>query len=232
MKKYLFLFIFAFSIFSLRAEELKDYKLEVGQFNKLKITDDVNVEYRCNPDSTGWIFYRGEEEFADAFIFSNDKGTLKIQVSTEDVDKPNLPTVYVYSDYLTEVENSSNYIIRVRKPAPMPAFKIVQIGNGKIEVSDVNATTVMMKLATGNGTIVVDGECKTAEFTMVGTGLIQADMLKSTDSNCKILGSGSIGCWATDKLEVFGIGTTKIYYKGEPAIKKKGGGKLFPLTAE
>lgn len=218
------------SFFAAGAGEIKDYKLEVGQFDKLTVTDDVNVVYRCNPDSTGWISYRADEDFADAFIFTNKKGKLKIQVTTEDVGKPGLPTVYVYSDFLTDVENSSNFTLRIEKPAPMPAFNIMQIGNGKIEAVDVNATTVMMKLATGNGTIVVSGDCKKAEFSMVGTGLIQADMLKAADASCKILGSGSIGCWVSGDLDVRGIGTTKIYYKGEPRIKKVGGGKLFPLT--
>ena len=46
------------------------------------------------------------------------------------------------------------------------------------------------------------------------------------------MGGGTIGCWALDKLECRGIGSTRIYYKGEPEIKKVGGGKLFPLTSE
>ena len=50
--------------------------------------------------------------------------------------------------------------------------------------------------------------------------------------NCKIIGSGSIGCWCLSKLDVRGIGSTKIYYKGTPEIKKVGGGKLFPLTLD
>ena len=67
---------------------------------------------------------------------------------------------------------------------------------------------------------------------MVGTGTINADGLKTELVNCKIMGSGTIGCWPLSRLDVRGIGSTKIYYKGAPEIKKVGGGKLFPLTDE
>ena len=66
---------------------------------------------------------------------------------------------------------------------------------------------------------------------MVGTGTIQADELKADRVNCKIMGGGNIGCWATESLDVRGIGSTRIYYKGKPKIKKVGGGKVLPLTA-
>lgn len=214
------------------AEEIKEYTLDVGQFDKLNITDDVNVVYRCRPDSTGLVSYKAESDFADAFIFTNKKGTLKIQVNTEDVGKPGLPTLYVYSDFLTEVTNSSNYVLTVEEPAPTPVFKIKQIGNGKIEVEEVRSTTVNATLATGNGTIVVYGTCQKADLTMVGNGLIQADLLKAADVSCKILGAGSIGCWPVANLDVRGIGSTRVYYKGDPVVKKVGGGKLFPLTGE
>lgn len=64
---------------------------------------------------------------------------------------------------------------------------------------------------------------------MVGTGTISADRLEADVVQCKILGSGSIGCWPLQKLNVRGIGSTKVYYKGDPQVKKSGGGKLYPL---
>ena len=78
---------------------MEDYKIEVGQFDKLKISDNVNVVYRCLPDSSGFVQYRGRKEFANAFILTPKDGTLKIQVTTEDVGNPDLPTLYVYSDF-------------------------------------------------------------------------------------------------------------------------------------
>ena len=232
MKRYLYLLLL--SLIALGAEaEVQDYKVEVGQFDKLKITDNVNVVYRCNADSTGFVQYRGEKEFADAFIITpKTDGTLKIQVSTEDVGHPDLPTLYVYSDFLTSVENSSSFSVLVENPAPCAEFKAVQMGNGTVAVENLKTNKLTASLNTGNGTVNVSGTALTAVLKMVGTGVISADRLKADDVQCKILGSGSIGCWPLVKLSVKGIGSTKIYYKGDPKIKKSGGGKLFPLPED
>ena len=95
MKKYLYLLLLSLIAFNMHAD-VQNYKVEVGQFDKIKIQDNVNVVYRCLPDSTGFVQYSGDKEFADAFIITpKSDGTLRIQVSTEDVGNPNLPTLYV-----------------------------------------------------------------------------------------------------------------------------------------
>lgn len=220
----------ALSAFGNVFADVNDYCLNVGQFDRLKVSDNVNVVYRCNPDSTGVVAYRAEDSFADAFILSNNNGKLHVQVSTEDVDLPGLPVLYVYSDFLTEVENSSDFTVTVCSPAPCPKFKAVQIGNGNVVVDDVRATSVQAVLATGHGTLNISGTCQEAVCKMVGTGMIEADRLKAGNVKCKILGGGTIGCWPMTRLSVNGIGSTKIYYKGNPEVSKHGGGKLFQLT--
>ena len=207
----------------------KTYRLDVGRFDKLKITDNVNVIYTTQKDSIGMAVFTGEEEFADAFIFTNKKGTLLIQVNTDDVNNPALPTLYVYSDYLTSVENSSDFKVTVHHSIPVPAFSVKQIGNGEIEAKGINATSVDAQLATGKGVITVSGICTKATCKMLGTGKIDAAGLEAISVQCNILGTGSIYCWPTEELKTKGIGSTEIYYKGNPEIKKTGGGHLYPL---
>lgn len=229
MKKCFYLLLLPFIAFSMHAE-VQNYKVEVGQFDKIKVQDNVNVVYRCLPDSTGFVQYSGDKEFADAFIITpKTDGTLRIQVSTEDVDNPHLPTLYIYSDFLTSVVNASSFSVLIENPAPCAEFKALQIGNGSISVENVKTNKLLATLNTGNGTVNISGSAVTAILKMVGTGVISADRLRADDVQCKILGSGSIGCWPESKLAVKGIGSTKIYYKGDPKIKKAGGGKLFPL---
>lgn len=216
-------------VLSSQAQIVEKYKVEVGQFDKLKVTDNVNVVYRCLPDSSGYVQYEGGKEFADAFIITPKNGTLRIQVSTEDVGNPNLPTLYVYSDFLTSVENSSSFSVIVENPAPCAEFSAKEVGNGSVTVENLKANVVKAMLATGNGTVNISGRCQEAQLKMVGTGVISADRLEADDVKCKILGSGSIGCWPLEKMTVKGIGSTKIYYKGDPVVKKSGGGKLFRL---
>ena len=229
MKKLFLLLNCLWFALGLNAQDIQDYKVEVGQFNKLRVTDNVHVVYRCLPDSSGFVQYRGKKEFADAFILTPKDGQLRVQVSTEDVGNPELPVLYVYSDFLNYVENSSDFTLTVENPAPCAEFKAVQIGNGTTTVENIKATKVEGTLATGKGTVTLSGECREGVFKMVGTGLISADRLKSNKVLCKILGSGSMGVWATETLNVKGIGSTKIYYKGEPIVKKVGGGKLYEL---
>lgn len=230
MKKISLIIAFFCGVTFANAQETEQYKVEVGQFDKLKVVDNVNVVYRTLPDSTGWVQYRGAKEFADAFIISPKSGTLKIQVSTEDVGNPDLPTLYVYSDFLTSVENSSTFTVKVENPAPCAEFSAKEIGNGKIIVDGLKSNIVKASLSTGNGALTLSGSCREAIFQMIGTGIISADRLEAQSVQCKNLGGGTIGCWAEEKLNVKGLGSTKIYYKGEPVVKKTGTSKLFPLT--
>ncbi len=229
MKKIFLLLLVSLIMLGLKAQTAEHFKVEVGQFDKLKISDNVNVVYRCVPDSTGWAQYSGAKEFGDAFIFTPKGGTLRIQVSTEDVGNPDLPTVYVYSDFLTSVENSSDFTLIVENPAPCAEFSAREVGNGRIVVEGLRANNVKASVATGNGMVSVSGTCRNAVYQMVGTGIISADRMEAQNVQCKILGSGTIGCWAVEKLNSKGIGSTKIYFKGDPVIKKSGGGTLIPL---
>ncbi len=207
----------------------ENYSVPIGDFKDLIVTDNVNVIYRCMPDSAGFARFAGKKEFADAFIFvNNGKGQLRIQVNTEDLGKPDLPTLYVYSSRLDKVENGANMNIAVECVAKVPCFKAKLIGNGKIEVQGLDCDNLEATVETGNGSIIINGTADTAVYTMIGTGVIQADGLKAKTVKCRILGGGEIGCYASELLQTRGIGSTRIFYCGNPAkIKKSGGGKLI-----
>lgn len=231
MKKTIFLlFILAGCIIQLNAAKIKEYHINAGQFDKVVVTDNINVIYQNREDSSGYVNYRCAPEYADAVLVSVNKGKLKIQVQTEDVNKDGLPTIYIYSDFLTSVENSSDSTFLVKSIAPCSRFEAKQVGNGRIGVSGVKSTEVKAIIATGHGSISLAGRCGNAVLAMIGTGIIQADLLESETVHCKILGSGTIGCYPMESLKVTGLGSTKIYYRGTPVIKKSGGGKLYPLT--
>lgn len=234
MKRFILLILVAgISLLRANADDglMHRYELEVGAFDRLTLYDNAAVVYRSVPDSTGFIAYEGVEDFADAFLFENADGNLKIQVSTEDVGKPGLPVIRVYSDFLTSVENSSDSVVRIEASTPVPKFSAKLIGNGTILANGINATDVRATIVTGNGTISIEGVTRNAQLKMIGTGIIQADRLKADNVKCSVVGNGQIGCWAIEKLDVRGLGSSKIYYKGKPSVKKVGGGKIFPLES-
>ena len=210
----------------------KDFKLPVGQFSKLAVDDNVNVVYIGGDGSPSRVAYEGDQKYSRAFIITHKGDKLRIQVETLFEDDPELPTLYVYTDFLENASLSAESTLTLKSVAPGSNLDLSVMGNGSIISEDIRATKVGASIKSGNGTITVSGHCETANFNMLGNGTIQADRLEAVTVNCKMLGQGSIGCWPTEELKVRGIGSTKIYYKGSPKIDKKGGGKLFPLESD
>lgn len=207
----------------------KEFTLPVGQFSKVQVDDNVNVIYIGGDGTPSRVRYEGDQDFARAFIITQKGDKLRIQVETEFVENPNLPTLYIYSDFLKSASISSESTLKIDASAPCSEISLSLMGNGTIVANNMKATKISAAVKTGNGTISIQGHCQTAKFTMLGSGTIQADQLEATEVNCTVIGNGSIGCWPVNKLKVLGVGTTKIYYKGDPEIDKKGGAKLFKL---
>ncbi len=51
------------------AAEPTRYELDVKDFTELKVTDGINVDYRCNPDSAGKAVFNTSPELASAIYF-------------------------------------------------------------------------------------------------------------------------------------------------------------------
>ena len=208
----------------------KKITVEVGEFEKLKVNGNISVICKNLTDSIGYAWYDDFNGDGDIFKFSTkNDGTLKVEPSDEKWGQTGLPVIYVYSASLTSVESFSDQNVEIVGLAPCSSFNVNQVGNGSISVENIKSNNVTAAITTGNGTIYLTGSCLNANYRMVGAGLISADQLRAENIKCRILGTGSIGCWPIDNLRVTGLGSTKIYYKGSPNIKKTGGGKLFEL---
>lgn len=227
--KILLLFVMFVAAMQLSA---KEFSLPVGQFSKLAVDDNVNVVYIGGDGTPSRVRYEGDQKYAKAFIITHKGDKLRVQVETSFVADPELPTLYVYSDFLKQANISSESTLKIDQAAPCSEISLSLIGNGNIVANNLKATKISAAVKSGNGTISIEGNCQNAVLGMMGNGTIQADRLEAADVECKILGSGSIGCWPVNRLKVFGIGSTKIYYRGDPDIDKKGGGKLFKLEWE
>ena len=217
----------------MNAQETR-HEVKVGNFSRLVLLDDINVNYRCNADSAGLVVFDCRKEIADHFIFSlSDKGRLSIQVDDTYERQGNLPTLTLYSSSLDEVENSSDSTLRISGLPPMKAFKVRLIDNGKIIVRGVRASQLELQILSGKGKIIADGSCDDLSLRLVGTGEIQADKVTATNVSCRIMGTGSIGCNVNGgPLKVSGSGTGKVYYKGNPSkvtVRKLGTIKAIPM---
>ncbi len=209
------------AVISLNAET---YSLNVGEFSKLKVVESINVDYRCNPDSAGLVIFSTKApEMASMIGLSNKNGELSVSftVPASEMKLTDIPTVTVYSSFLTKVENSGDSLVRVMTVLPCPCFSASLIGNGRIAVRDITATQVTAAVKTGKGQISLYGKCDDLTLTMYGTGTIQADGLLAQNVKVRAYGTGAIGCNPDKLLKISGLGSTTVYYKGSPELRNR-----------
>lgn len=227
--------IFA-SCILLSAQEVHSYELNVGDFDRLVVDDGINVEYYSSEDSVGIAKYVASKAVADHLIFDSSKeGRLLIQKAFHGDGEltDSLPTVKVYSRFLTRVQNNGDSTVTVARVASTPEFKGTVIGNGTLIIRDIHCTRFSGSIKTGNGQLVVTGVCDKATYNNTGVGNIQADGLKCNEASCRYFGTGTTGVWVLDTLIIKGMFPGKLYYKGDPKkIKNYSMGvKLYPIDA-
>ncbi len=201
--------------------QVKKYTLDVREFHELEVVDGINVDYECNPSKAGKVEFETTPELAPAILFDPSKGKLAIKLTTSDYPYRNLPTVKVYSSYLTKVQNAGDSTVRVLVSAGMPEFSAKVIGNGHLSVRDARATKINASILTGHGTMSIFGKCEKAALKCVGgASFLQADELEAKEVKCTVSGTGTINCYPLDKLNVSGLGSGSVLYRGNPVVKK------------
>ena len=235
MKKQLLISILIAATVALAAPaQVTRHVVKISDFTRLNLLDDINVNYRCNPDSAGLIVMNCSQDVASHLIFSiNDKKRLSIQVDDSYERQGNLPTLTIYSSTLDEAENAGDSTLRINGLPPLKAFKLRNIDNGKIIARGLRASRLELQILSGKGKIIADGSCDDLDIRLIGTGEIQADQVIAGNVSCRIIGTGSIGCNVKDGfLKVSGSGTGKVYYKGNPnkvTVRKLGTIKAIPM---
>lgn len=212
-----------------------DYKLEVQDFSELKVTNGINVEYHCAADSAGWVYFSCEPSVSSQLLFSNNKACLQIQIADDGVAPAVLPTLHVYSSALTKVENYSDSTVRVATNVPVTNFKCCVVGNGCIIVDDIDAHNVDASIKTGKGhVVIVKGKTRKAKLTNVGTGPLEAGGMTAREVKATLFGTGDIDCTVSETLTIYGAGSGKIYYKGNPdkVSNRSLGVKAFPVDSD
>lgn len=218
-------------VLGVSAQSPTNYDLNVGEFSELRVSDGINVDYTSDADKSGRAFFYCPAHQASSFMFTNKGGKLTIQLSPEAIGARNLPTITVHSKYLTKVENTSDSTVRVLSLNGLPKFEAKLEGNGRLVVRGIDVTEVKGSMRLGHGTLILAGKCKEAKLNLTGTGVIQADELVAEDANVSAKGTGSVGVNAVKSLNVYGMGSTSVYYIGQPEIKNRSVGlKLMPLT--
>lgn len=224
MKHIVFTTLVALSSLCASAQSPQHYELKINDFSDLRVDNAVNVEYYCNPDSAGFAVFDCTKEQAQCLIFDNNgKGKLSVQVDNDRPTQIFLPVVKVYSTNLTKVVNSGDSLVKVYNLPAMDKFKAVLIGNGRLSIPAIEASTIETSIYSGHGQISIEGRCTEAKLHITGTGAINADRLDAVKVKTTIIGTGNIGCNPTEEITVQGTGSGTVYYRTTPpTIKSRG----------
>lgn len=187
----------------------REYKVNTGVFNKLKVPDNLTVVYESNPDMNGVAVFECVDSLADALMFvNNDKGRLTIEISPDYLgENINLPAIHVYSEFLTEIETSSDKTVTVKSLSRAPELKATLYGNGTLELLDLDHQKVSASLMTGHGLIRLEGKAADALFKIAGVGKVDGSRLTSDKVTCHVFGGGEIYCAPINEIKLKGLGS-------------------------
>lgn len=202
------------------------YKLKVNDFKELRVDNDIAVDYYCNPDSAGYAVFTATDAQSGWVLFDNNgRGKLSVQTDTDYPAGEKMPRIRVYSSSLEKVVNSGDSLVKVYNLPAADKFKAVLIGNGRLSVPGVEASTVEASIHSGNGQLTIEGRCTEAKLHLVGTGTILADRLEAVKIKATVVGTGHIGCSPSEAITVMGAGSGSVLYKqAPPTIKSRGVG--------
>lgn len=217
------------------AAEPARYKLNVQDFCELQVVDDVCVEYCCCADSAGWAIFTCLPEMASHIMFSNTNDHLTIRTDFDEKSPVGVPAIKVYSAVLRKAVNSGDSLLVLHLDPEMSLkdFKAHQIGNGHTQVCCLNCEALDAGVTAGNGFVEVSGKARKAKLNNAGSGKVSAKNLETANMNCYVFGTGNIECKPSENLRVYGAGTGKVIYHGEPKITMRAlGVKAIPYTPD
>lgn len=203
--------------------------LKVDRFQKVRVLGPVNVDCIYMPDSVGYIIVDAPASHQISWVEASTSGDkLKLHLRLPDEMRQgvapvpaDLPSVRIYTNYLTEVSNEGDSIVRVITSTNVPSFTARLIGNGYLSVRGIDTEKLKVELLTGRGTIAVHGKAEQENIALAGVGTIEADGVESQTVKVKLAISGNVGVWAKEKLTVTGTGSGTVFFKGTPEIIKK-----------
>ncbi len=217
MKKFLSAVALSVSLcFLMAAQEIAEYKIRVGDFNRLTVVDGINVDYYAVQDSAGWVSFSCPAEIASEIMFNNNGGHLTIQTTAWEHPIKGMPRVKVFSSSLTSVTNSGDSTLRILTPGPVKSLKLQEMGNGTVVADSIGVENVEASVDTGCGRIRICGTARKAKLRNVGTGVLDASALNVEKASFFVFGSGPVDCSVSKKITIYGIGPGKVRLHRRP----------------
>lgn len=224
--------IFLLAVCLCSAAFARNFEVKTGTFSKLVVPDNLKVVYEPHPSREGIAKFEWDNAYADALMFvNNGKDKLTVQISSDFIGKNlEFPVIHVYSEFLRELESSSASTVTVKNPPRCPELKVILFGNGTIDITGLDANKLTAAQMTGHGLIKMSGKAADAVYKVAGAGHIDASGLEAKKVSCHVFGGGEIHCHPIDEIKLKGLGSTTVFYSGNPPkVKKQGIGKLVKV---
>lgn len=209
-------------------------KVEVGQFNEIKLSGSTNVTY--HQGSQDYIEIYGSDNIiplletfvdGDALIIKIKKGVtiwkgkLEIKVFSPELNKLAINgSGNIY--FANGIQTKENISLCINGSGDIQGkdFKCRKMavainGSGDVKLQQLESEECFASIA-GSGNIGLSGKTLKAEYKIAGSGNIGAGNLEAQNVSTSTAGSGSISCYASGKLTVRVAGSGDIAYRGNP----------------
>lgn len=216
---FLLLLLLVVTTLSAENNEAREYRTNVGRFDKLNVNCSVPVEYKCDAEFAGTVVFVADNYVASNILFSNNaKGTLSIDFDFDfDPMLHKVPNIVVYSETLEKIVNSGDSLVSVSGLPEVENFSATLIGNGSLDIDNIQTKKFEGALKSGRGTITVSGRCEDAKLMILGTGNVYANELQAVNCTAQIGGTGTITCDVSNILKIQGMGSGRVRYVKLPA---------------
>lgn len=202
--------------------QVKDFDVNVGEFTKLVIDNNIDIVYKPSKTLAGHVHFKATKKVADnLFFINNGKKKLTIQVAEDMMGKDQTPKLTIYSSTLEFVENNADSTVIVQVPKGLKEFTAVSSGNGDTKLEDVDVEKLTVRIKTGWGDIYASGKCDQLVVRGLGSGDLNVQELKARTADVSYTGTGVVRCDVADELKLKGMGSAKVLCKKTPAKVSK-----------
>lgn len=202
--------------------QVKDFDVNVGEFTKLVIDNNIDIVYKPSKTLAGHVQFKATKKVADnLFFINNGKKKLTIQVAEDMMGKDQTPKLTIYSSTLEFIENNADSTVIVQVPKGLKEFTAVSSGNGDTKLEDVDVEKLTVRIKTGWGDIYASGKCDQLVVRGLGSGDLNVQELKARTADVRYTGTGVVRCDVTDELKLKGMGSAKVLCKKTPAKVSK-----------
>lgn len=197
----------------------------IGYALDVNADDDVRANYvMVEVDGLGSFENIISNASFDIEYTQSDVQSVNVYAAPEQVANVNLSivgkTLYVGAKEGTKISRHAKVIVS----APDLLCAIVS-ASGDIDIKNLH-TTRFTATVSGSGDIELTGSCDDAEYTIGGSGDVDAeDFLVKGILRATVSGSGSIDCRVVDTLQAAVTGSGSIEYHGHPRTINRSGRK-------